>query len=206
MMDTTTHLLNLAITLAMAVPVVLWYRKTVSQPEHRYFTFGPRFWTGFVDSSVLWSVAFALTAVLVLDLPDYLVAAVAGLRSIVWLIYTVEMHSRFGQTVGKMVTKVRVVDFESEEPITRKQALMRESVPMLLSLGFIGYEIQRALSGNTTPGVGVTEAVRQSGAAAFLALLPALWFVAEALTMLTNEKRRAIHDYIAGTVVIRTNV
>jgi hypothetical protein len=35
--------------------------------------------------------------------------------------------------------------------------------------------------------------------------LPALWFFAEVLTMLTNEKRRALHDFIAGTVVIRTN-
>ena len=29
------------------------------------------------------------------------------------------------------------------------------------------------------------------------------WFVAEILTMLTNKKRRALHDFIAGTVVVR---
>ncbi len=32
------------------------------------------------------------------------------------------------------------------------------------------------------------------------------WWIAEIITMLTNEKRRAIHDYIAGTVVVRTNI
>lgn len=37
-------------------------------------------------------------------------------------------------------------------------------------------------------------------------MLPSLWFVAEVLTMLTNEKRRALHDFIAGTVVVRTNI
>jgi hypothetical protein len=35
--------------------------------------------------------------------------------------------------------------------------------------------------------------------------LPLLWFLVEIVTMLTNGKRRALHDFIAGTVVIRTN-
>jgi len=39
-----------------------------------------------------------------------------------------------------------------------------------------------------------------------LTALPALWFFAEVLTMLTNPKRRALHDFIAGTVVVRTNI
>jgi uncharacterized RDD family membrane protein YckC len=33
-----------------------------------------------------------------------------------------------------------------------------------------------------------------------------LWFLAEVLTMFTNRKRRALHDFIAGTVVVRTNI
>jgi hypothetical protein len=32
------------------------------------------------------------------------------------------------------------------------------------------------------------------------------WLVLELLTMLTNPQRRALHDFIAGTVVVRTNV
>jgi uncharacterized RDD family membrane protein YckC len=31
-----------------------------------------------------------------------------------------------------------------------------------------------------------------------------VWFVAEILTCLTNPKRRAVHDFIAGTVVVKT--
>jgi uncharacterized RDD family membrane protein YckC len=30
-----------------------------------------------------------------------------------------------------------------------------------------------------------------------------LWFWAEIITMLTNRKRRSVHDFIAGSVVIR---
>ena len=29
------------------------------------------------------------------------------------------------------------------------------------------------------------------------------WFIVEVATMLTNDKRRALHDFIAGSVVVR---
>jgi uncharacterized RDD family membrane protein YckC len=30
-----------------------------------------------------------------------------------------------------------------------------------------------------------------------------IWFILEILTMFTNKKRRAFHDYLAGSVVVR---
>jgi uncharacterized RDD family membrane protein YckC len=36
-----------------------------------------------------------------------------------------------------------------------------------------------------------------------LAWAGAAWSILEVVTMLTNRKRRAIHDFIAGTVVVR---
>jgi uncharacterized RDD family membrane protein YckC len=44
------------------------------------------------------------------------------------------MHGIFGQTFGKMLFKVKVVDI-SESPLTLKKAFWRE----LLSLMFIGF-------------------------------------------------------------------
>jgi uncharacterized RDD family membrane protein YckC len=40
----------------------------------------------------------------------------------------------------------------------------------------------------------------------FLTYSTANWFLVEIITMLTNDKRRALHDFIAGTVVIRKSV
>jgi uncharacterized RDD family membrane protein YckC len=31
-----------------------------------------------------------------------------------------------------------------------------------------------------------------------------IWFYSELIVMLTNKKRRAIHDYMAGTVIVKT--
>jgi uncharacterized RDD family membrane protein YckC len=105
-----------------------------------------------------------------------------------------------------MVTKVQVLDFGTERKITWRQAWIREGIPMLLSLGFLGWEVSLILSGSLAPGDLVTgEALAASKGFWILTALPGLWFVAEVLTMLTNEKRRALHDLIAGTVVVRTN-
>jgi uncharacterized RDD family membrane protein YckC len=37
----------------------------------------------------------------------------------------------------------------------------------------------------------------------YLSWLSIAWFLLEIVTMLTNEKRRALHDMIAGSVVIK---
>ena len=39
-----------------------------------------------------------------------------------------------------------------------------------------------------------------------VALVAGIWFMLEIITMLLNEKRRALHDLIAGTVVVRTQI
>ena len=37
-------------------------------------------------------------------------------------------------------------------------------------------------------------------------MVAGIWFMLEIITMLLNEKRRALHDLIAGTVVVRTQI
>jgi len=135
-----------------------------------------------------------------------LAAVLIILENLTWLLYTVVMHARYGQTVGKMVTRVRVVDFRTEGKISWRQALLREGIPTLVSLGFIGYEVYAILVGkDSLDPLSAGETVPQN-LTWLISGLPALWFLAEVLTMLTNKKRRALHDFIAGTVVVRTNV
>ena len=77
---------------------------------------------------------------------------------------------------------------------------------MFVSLGILGYEVHSILTGRVSPSSLATgEELIGSRSFWLLSALPALWFLAEVLTMLTNEKRRALHDFIAGTVVVRTN-
>ena len=78
---------------------------------------------------------------------------------------------------------------------------------MVLSLGVLGYEVFGVLTGRLAPAaIANGEALAANKALWLSTAIPGLWFLAEVLTMLTNEKRRALHDFIAGTVVVRTNI
>src|ERR1022692_1216590 len=204
--DLFHQLTNLGVTLLIALLVWRYYRRRAFARSERYSTFGPRFWSGSVDSCVLWPLGFITTALLSFNIPRVLAALLVVVESLAWLAYTVVMHARHGQTVGKMVTKVRVVDFRTEGSISWQQAWLREGIPMVLSFGFIGWQVYLILTGSLSPGaVASGEALTNSKGFWLLTALPGLWFLAEVLTMLTNDKRRALHDFIAGTVVIRTN-
>lgn len=205
--DLFKQLTNLATSLLIAALVWNYYRHRTFGTDARYSTFGPRFWAGPVDSCVLWPIGFTMTSLLSLNIPRTLAALLVIVESLAWLLYTVVMHARYGQTVGKMVTKVRVIDFRTEGKISVQQAWLREGVPMVLSLGLLCYEISAILTGRLAPkAVATGEDLVASKQFWLLTAIPGLWFVAEVLTMLTNEKRRALHDFIAGTVVVRLNM
>lgn len=208
MNNIVAQLFSLAISLLVAFLVWRFYRTRTFPQAEKFHTFGPRFWTGSVDSCILWPVGFVAVVLLSFTLPAVIAALVIIAQNLIWLYYTVHMHARYGQTYGKMVTKVRVVDAKTEGPLSFGQALLREGVPLVAALGIVGYEVYVLLT--ATNSASAQAAIIQGGIAHqkmfwLLAMLPGFWFLAEVITMLTNDKRRALHDFIAGTVVVRTN-
>lgn len=200
-----TQVLNLGIQLLIAVLVWRYYREKNFSIYQKYSTFGPRFWTGSVDTCVMWPVGFLAGILLALELPSAVGVVLVVAGNLAWLFYTVIMHAKYGQTYGKMICKVRVVDFGTERPISFRQALLREGIPIAVSLGIVSYEIYAIGAGELSGAAVARGEIVKNPAFWVLATLPGLWFFAEVLTMLTNDKRRALHDIIAGTVVIRTN-
>jgi len=205
--DIFRQLTSLAVVLLIALFVWKYYRRRTFPLAERYSTFGPRFWTGLVDSCILWPIGFVTSTLLSFNVPRGVAALLMVVESLAWLVYTVVMHARYGQTVGKMVTKVRVVNFRTEGKISWLQAWLREGIPMVLSLCILGYEIFAVLTRALTPSdIANGQALVAEPTFWLLTTLPGFWFLAEVVTMLTNEKRRALHDFIAGTVVVRTNI
>lgn len=120
----------------------------------------------------------------------------AGLR----VIYPVFMHYRYGQTIGKMVAKVKVVNLDETRTLTLSQSFQREIFYVViesLTLLYLAFNLLQPSSQTN----GLFEIY-----SAFELSLIGFWTLLELLSMLTNEKRRAVHDFIAGSVVIRTDV
>ncbi len=185
-------LINLAVGLLVAGLVYNHYRNRIATRDERYSTFWPRFWSPSIDSVILWPIV-SLLPVIIFDLFPTSFSAVNIATTLFFYAYSIHFHGTYGGTIGKLKCGIRVVDAKTEQPIGLRQAFMRDAVPLCLALGLYVYAF--TLRGE--------ESFEESTYVAWVPALFGFWFLAEILTMLTNEKRRALHDFIAGTVVIR---
>ncbi|MEQ1798652.1 MAG: RDD family protein [Lacibacter sp.] len=122
-------------------------------------------------------------------------------KSIIWLLiqnsiyfaYSVIGHSKYGFTVGKKLTNVKVVQHIDESKLlTITGAFKRE----LLGIVFVLVELFIIASGYADTYKGES----------LLMFCSLAWLFAELVTMLFNSKRRSVHDFIAGSVVIDVKV
>lgn len=121
--------------------------------------------------------------------------------------YEVYFHGRSGQTLGKRGQGITVVSLDGA-PITWKQAFMRSSVG--LGLGILAsMSTFVALFNITDAEFSALDWSALSARKAELSpyinqitLLSLVWTWSEVIVLLFNRKRRALHDFIAGTVVV----
>lgn len=163
----------------------------------KYNTFWPRFFAGWIDYFVLLPLDWIDSWAFAPNQPIPLIIVWSLISYPVYWLYSVLMHGFYGQTVGKMVCKVKVMDI-SEKPMSMPQAFLRDSVHIgTNTLGLILFLYVR-LVGELSESTIVKLAV-------YIIVFGSFgWFLIEVITMLTNKKRRALHDIIAGTVVVRT--
>jgi len=166
-----------------------YYRKRHYPAEKRYRTTIPRLWAGIIDQAVLFPSKILLDSASTW-LPLYLLAL---LPIAIDATYSIYLHSRYGQTVGKWICKIKIVDNLTNTRISLNQAMLRDSG---LLLGLL-YTIA-ALKGEFD-----FDSKALTGTAGTIV---AIWSLVEIVTMLLNKKRRALHDLIAGTAVVRTNI
>jgi len=117
------------------------------------------------------------------------------IRRCVRLVYEILMHGIYGQTLGKMACHVRVLDI-SERPLSMKQAVLRNIVDIILLPVCLWIYLPLVILGS----LDFSHPVSHSP---LFTYLYGGWVWLDGLTMLTNSKRRALHDFIAGSVVVR---
>jgi len=151
-----------------------------------------------ISATVTWASAQSRLAALLLLLP----AALLGCA------YQVYFHARWGQTPGKMVARVRVLSLDGS-PIGLRQALLRSAVDIFLTGLVVAAHAsallripsaQYALLGWLEQNQRLEEVMAQWQ---WLSWVQAAWAISEVVTMLFNRRRRALHDFIAGTIVVR---
>ena len=113
------------------------------------------------------------------------------------LVYSVIFHYKYGQTLGKWVATVKVLDVSETRTLTLRQALYRDSFYLLVTTAGLVYYIF-LLTRTDDPLSVLNDYTSFSDNPIFW------WTLIELITMLTNAKRRALHDFLAKSVVVRT--
>jgi uncharacterized RDD family membrane protein YckC len=93
---------------------------------------------------------------------------------------------------------VKVLDVSESRIPTLSQALLRDAVYIVVNTITLAYLFYLVLGGEYTQA-----ALTQSAPARIMNWVGMGWFLTEIVTMLMNDKRRALHDFIARTVVVR---
>ena len=123
--------------------------------------------------------------------------------------YRIYFHARWGATLGKMATGVKITRVDGS-PIGYTEALKRFAVDAVLAVGMIAAQLF-AISGMTDAEFDALAWRERTQHLATLmpvwykplTYLRQAWFWSEFIVLLSNKRRRALHDFIAGTVVIK---
>lgn len=171
-----------------------------SEPIGKYKTFWRRFWAGWLDTLVFLPLSWLTPLFVTQSSPRVVIVFWLIISSFAYVAYSIILHGLKGQTLGKMVCKIRVVDI-SENPLSMRQAFLRDIFSLVFALLNVIYLLPNLdfyIKMETAPETTTFPAWYWVLTYFALGL-----FVIEMLTMLTNEKRRALHDWIAGSVVIK---
>jgi uncharacterized RDD family membrane protein YckC len=126
---------------------------------------------------------------------------------IVW--YFIFLVQKYGGTPGKLIVGIKIIKLNGEA-ITWTEAILRAIVSIIISI--LGTIISIMISLNIDSSVYNPLDFKQK-TEYLKTIFPVLsksytwinniWFWGELFVLLTNDRKRAIHDFIAGTVVVR---
>ncbi|MCO5144011.1 MAG: RDD family protein [Oligoflexia bacterium] len=128
--------------------------------------------------------------------------------------FHVYLVQKYGGTPGKLIMKIRIRKLDGSA-VTYKEAFLRWSVDffsfIFSSIGIIGVMLQLTdAEFSALPRADFFNIVKPSGYEhltpawfRILGVLTGVWVWSEFIVLLTNEKRRALHDFIAGTIVVK---
>ena len=166
--------------------------------EEKYKTFAQRFWAGIIDGLVLCPLAIVDTAAGFPHQPRWFLVPWAIISVCAYPLYSILMHGFFGRTVGKRVMRVIVLDVSEQRKLSFKQAFLRDAGLVFFS----SFQLVNLVHTILVYGVYDERAFMPHWVRVIVSFGGLIWYALELLTALFGDKQRALHDRIAGTVVV----
>ncbi len=175
----------------------------------KYAGFSRRFKASLIDFLILAPILFLPYVFTYTSKAMFLI--IIGLTSaLVYYVYVVGFEGYNGQTIGKKIAKVKITGINGSRAGYLK-AIKRSSVNILSSLIYFVIVLfgVKSLSTSDFANTSYTKALQliHDGNKSFSwhSIFINLWMISEFFVLNFNTKRRALHDYIAGTVVLESD-
>ncbi len=172
--------------------------------DHRYADFGNRFLALFLDYLIVSIPIIVITYYNVLEVKSLFLYVVICLLT---LSYRPMLEGLYGATLGKMVMKITIVDTSYQKP-KWKRILLRNAIYLILGVAMYIPEINMYLNPDFENVHTFTE-YGEFGAQYSSDILMGIYFgvmIIEMIAMLIDSKNRSLHDRVAGTYVVETNI
>ncbi|MEP6902967.1 MAG: RDD family protein [Actinomycetota bacterium] len=163
----------------------------------KYKTFAPRLVALLIDSFIMLPIAILDDWFRQAEFSPLFFYIWIPLSALVLPVYMIMMHGLYGQTLGKMAMNIKVLNV-TEEPLKFNQAIWREIPQLIFNIGAIILGIVFLAQDPEAENVKMSYGI--FGAFAMV------WGLADIMTFFFSDKKRALHDFIAGTVVVKMNL
>ena len=123
--------------------------------------------------------------------------------------YNIYLPKKYGGTPGKLVVGIKIIRLNGQ-PINWREAILRHIVLFILTILSSIMFVSCLLSADDS----IFTNLSWMGQSQYLMTLSPvfftvytwttnIWIYSEFIVMLTNKRKRAIHDFIAGTVIVK---
>ncbi len=167
-------------------------------------TYGSRFYAALIDTVLYMSISLLSYKIQSWNTWNF---SFFYLLEFLYFSYELFLSARYGQTVGKMVLKIKIFKMDGSN-IGMRESFLRlipNLIPLLLTFVFYLYffsQLNDSFFQSNSFSDLTSRFEKLNPYSKYIIILT--YFVAslELVTMFLNKERRAVHDLIAGTIVL----
>ena len=175
--------------------------------ENIYAGFWARFASLFLDTIILLPAIFLILYLNGLGKNIFFYTLVPNFVFGLW--YYIYLPKKYGGTPGKLIAGMKIIKLNGES-IDWKEAFLRHSVLLVLTLFSVIMMTSCLVSAdeitfNSLGWLKRSQYLMSLSPIFFLIYtwVSNIWIYSEFIVLLTNKRKRAIHDYIAGTIIVK---
>ncbi|MBB4805994.1 putative RDD family membrane protein YckC [Chryseobacterium defluvii] len=175
--------------------------------DNIYAGFGTRLASLLLDAIILSPLIFIILFINSFSLDMFFYTIVPNLLFNLW--YNIYLPKQYGGTPGKLIMGMQILKLNGQY-ITFKEAFLRHLLTLMLTAFSVTLMINSILKADEVTFENLSW-IKQSQY--LMSLSPVLftiyswvsnaWTWSELIVLLTNPRKRALHDYVAGTVIVK---